>query len=92
MARQGNDPARQVAEQKYKKLRLQYNKLWEDKYQEIGERLKAAVIAPQGQESVQELKRKLESLKTQHAKQAELFEKLKVEKKRSTTTASRPAL
>ena len=81
IARQGNDPARVAAEQKYKKLRLQYNKLWEGKYEEISERLKAAVIAPQGQESVQEIKRKLESLRAQYTKQAEYLEKLKVEKR-----------
>ena len=81
-ARKGNDPARVAAEQKYKKLRLEYNKLWEDKYIEIGERLKAAVISPVGSESIEELKRKLESLKTERAKQAELFEKLKIEKKK----------
>jgi succinoglycan biosynthesis transport protein ExoP len=81
IARQGNDPARLAAEQKYKKLRLQYNKLWEGKYEEISERLKAAVIAPQGQESVQEIKRKLESLKAQYTKHAEYLEKLKVEKR-----------
>jgi succinoglycan biosynthesis transport protein ExoP len=81
IARQGNDPARVAAEQKYKKLRLQYNKLWEGKYEEISERLKAAVIAPQGQESVQEIKRKLESLKAQYTKHAEYLEKLKVEKR-----------
>ena len=79
--RQGNDPARQRAEEKYKSLRLEYNKLWEEKYREIGERLKVAVVSPRGSESIEDLKRKHESLKTQQAKQADLFEKLKVDKK-----------
>ena len=81
IARRGEDPARQAAEQKFKKLRLQYNKLWEEKYPEISERLKVAVVSPRGLESIEDLKRKLESLKTQQVKQAELFEKLKVDKK-----------
>ncbi len=81
-ARQGNDPARQAAEQKFKKLRLQYDQLWEAKYDEISARLKAAIIAPQGQDSVPSLKRRLESLKAQYASQGELKEKLMVEKKK----------
>ncbi len=76
---QGNDPARQRAEEKYKSLRLEYNKLWEEKYPEICERLRAAGPAPRGTESIKDLKKKLESLKTKRAKQVELFEKLKVE-------------
>jgi succinoglycan biosynthesis transport protein ExoP len=78
-ARRGNDPARQQAEEKYKKLRLQYNKMWEDKYGEIAERLKTAIVAPRGAESIEDLKRKRESLKVQYVQQAELLEKLKVE-------------
>ena len=74
-----NDPARQAAEEKYKKLRLKYNKLWEDKYVEIRERLRAAGPAPRRAESIEDLKQKLEALKTEQAKQAELFEKLTVE-------------
>jgi polysaccharide biosynthesis transport protein len=79
--RRANDPARQAAEQKYKRLTLEYNKLWKDKYVEIGERLRATSISPRGSESIEDLKRKLESLRTERAKQNELFEKLKVEKK-----------
>ena len=79
--RQGNDPARLRAEEKYKNLRVEYDKLWEEKYLEISERLKVAVLSPHGSESVDDLKRKLESLKTQRTKQAELYEKLKIDKK-----------
>jgi succinoglycan biosynthesis transport protein ExoP len=81
VARKANDPARQVAEQKYKDLRLQYNELWEKKFLEISERLKTAVISPHESESIEDLKRKLASLKTQRAKQTELFNRLKIEKK-----------
>ena len=79
--RQGNDPARLRAEEKYKNLRVEYDKLWEEKYLEISERLKGAVLSPHGSESIDDLKRKLESLQTQRTKQADLYEKLKIEKK-----------
>jgi hypothetical protein len=80
-ARPHNDPARVRAEEKCKKLRLQYNKMWENQYREISERLKSAVISSHGLESIEDLKRKLDSLKAQSAKQVELFEKLKVERR-----------
>ncbi len=85
-ARQDNDPARVAVEQKYKKLRLQYNKMWEDKYEEISERLAAAVAASRGADSVEGLKRKLESLKAQYQKQGELLEKLLMEKRAARST------
>ena len=74
--REPTHPARQAAEQKYKKFRLQYNKLWEEKYPEISERLKPAVVSSRGLESIEDLKRRLESLKTQNAKQQDLFEQI----------------
>ena len=82
ISRLGNDPARQVAEQKYRKLRLEYNKLWEDKYVEIRDRLRAAGRAPHRAESIEDLKKKIGALKVQRAKQAELYERLKVERKK----------
>ena len=81
-ARQGNDPARQFAEQKYKKLRIEYDKLWEVKYEEIGERLKNTSTNPEQTEAaIVGLKRRLESLKVQAAEQAKLYANLIVEKK-----------
>ena len=59
----------------------QYSKLWKDKYDELSKRLKAASINPRGTESIDELKRKLESLKTQKTKQEKLYADLKVEQK-----------
>ena len=56
MARQGNDPARQVAEQKYKKLRIEYNELWKIKYKEIGKRLKTASLIPNKRSRIVALK------------------------------------
>jgi succinoglycan biosynthesis transport protein ExoP len=81
-ARQGNDPARQMAETKYKKLLNEYDKLWRVKYEEIGERLRTGNNISQGTEPIiASLKVKLDSLKAQKQKQAGLYEKLKVEKK-----------
>ena len=81
VARQGNDPARRASEQKYQKLMLQYAELWKVKYDEIGKRLKAAILNPQPSESIDMLRNKLVSLKGQQARQSDLFEKLKVERK-----------
>ena len=93
IARKGNDPARQFAEQKYKKLRMEYDELWKVKYEEIGERLKNANADPQQTESaIFALKRRRDSLKAEGAELAKLYAKLIVEKKESTKTALRPAL
>jgi capsular exopolysaccharide synthesis family protein len=71
-----------LAEQKFKQLLTDYDKMWEVKYKEIGERLKNSNVVPQGTESViVTLKRRLESLKSQEAKQHELFAKMIVKKK-----------
>ncbi len=80
LIRPGSDTARQRGEENYRKLRLQYNKLWEEKYPQISERLKTAVVSSRGLESIDDLKKKLESLKTKQAKQADLFEKLEVDR------------
>ncbi len=81
-ARQGNDPARQFAEQKYKDLRIEYDKLWKIKYEEIGERLKTASTNPeQAEAAIVVLERKLESKKAQAAKFAELYQNLIIQKK-----------
>ncbi len=79
-ARMANDPARAAAEHKYKKLRLQYDTLCLDKYKGISERLAPAVPASRGTDSIDELKKKFESLKAQFQKQGELLEKLKLER------------
>ena len=82
IARMGNDPARQFAEQKYKKLRMEYDELWKVKYEEIGERLKNANADPQQTESaIFALKRRRDSLKAEGAELAKLYAKLIVEKK-----------
>ncbi len=76
-ARAANDPARQLAEQKYKKLRIDYDKLWEVKYKEIVQRLKASRDNPPETESlIVVLKSSLESLKTRRAEQAKAYAKL----------------
>ncbi len=81
-ARQGNDPARQFAEQKYKELRIEYDKLWKIKYEEIGERLKTASTNPgQAEAAIVVLERKLESKKAQAAEFAKLYQNLIVQKK-----------
>ena len=74
-ARAANDPARQVAEQKYKKLRIDYGKLWKVKSEEIGTRLKASREA-----AIVVLERKLETLKAQAREQLKLYEQLIAEK------------
>ncbi len=86
LIRPGSDSDRQRAEERYKKLRLQYNKLWEEKYPEISERLKTGVVSPRGLESIEDLKRKLESLKTQFAKQWDLFDKAREEERGAQST------
>jgi polysaccharide biosynthesis transport protein len=81
-ARKGNDPARQMAETKYKNLLDEYDKLWRAKYEEIGERLKTGNNTAQGTETlIASLKVKRDSLKAQRAKQGSLYDKLSVEKK-----------
>ena len=81
LTRQASDPARQAADKKYKKLMTQYEKLWEDKHEEIGERLKSANLGSGSPESINDLKLKLQSLKVQKEKEAKLFAELKVEAK-----------
>ena len=70
-ARAANDPARQLAEQKYKKLRIDYDKLWKVKSEEIGLQLKASLEA-----AIVVLERKLENLKAQANEQLKLYEQL----------------
>ncbi len=75
-----NDPARQFADQKYNKVRIEYDKLWKVKYEAIGERLKIANTSPdQNQAAIVKLKRRLESLKAQAAEHAKLYEQLMAE-------------
>ena len=68
MARKGNDPARRAAAQKYEKLMDEYEKQWEIKRKEIGERLKTGTMGPQSLESINDLKLKLQTLKGQKDK------------------------
>jgi polysaccharide biosynthesis transport protein len=80
--RQGNDPARQLAEQKFKKLLVEYDKLWKVKYEDIAARLRAANDPSQGSEAlIASLKIKLASLNAQRLKQAEFLKELIVVEK-----------
>ena len=81
MARQANDPARRAAAQKYDKLMVEYERQWEIKRKEIGERLKTGTMGPHSLESINDLKLKLQTLKGQKNKQAEAYSKLKVDEK-----------
>jgi hypothetical protein len=65
-----NDPARRAAAQKYDKLMVEYERQWEIKRKEIGERLKTGTMGPHSLESINGLKLKLQTLKGQKNKQA----------------------
>jgi polysaccharide biosynthesis transport protein len=81
MARQGNDPARRMSEQKFKKLMEEYDALWEAKYQEIGERLKTASTTFQGINSSESLRIQLKSLYDQKKRQMKFLDDMKIDKK-----------
>jgi succinoglycan biosynthesis transport protein ExoP len=81
LARQAHDPARRAAEQHYKKLMEQYDKLWDAKYKEFSARLKNTSIEVRPEQSVTDLEIKLKSLKDQKLRLIEMFDKMKVEEK-----------
>jgi polysaccharide biosynthesis transport protein len=81
MARKGNDPALRAAAQKYQKLMDEYEKQWEIKRKEIGERLKSGTKGPQSLESINDFRLKLQSLRGQKERQARLYSQLKVDEK-----------
>ena len=78
---QAHDPARRAAEQHYKKLMEQYDKLWDAKYKEFSARLKNTSIEVRPEQSVTDLEIKLKSLKDQKLRLIEMFDKMKVEEK-----------
>jgi hypothetical protein len=74
MSRQKNDPARRLAEQKYKELTAKYDELWKAKYREISNQLQAK--NSNAAQAVDALRRVLELLKALKAKQAALLKAL----------------
>jgi RNA polymerase sigma factor (sigma-70 family) len=78
MRRQGNDPARRMSEQRFKKLMEEYDALWEAKYEEIGKRLKTARALKEAQSS-QSLRTQLKSLHDRKKRLTRSYEELKLE-------------
>jgi RNA polymerase sigma factor (sigma-70 family) len=70
----GSDTALQRAEEKYRKLIIDYENLWKVKYGEIDERVRVSALTPAEAKTYSDLKKKLASLKAQRVKQAELYD------------------
>ena len=75
--RQRSDPSRLAAEAKFKRLKHQHEKLWNSKYLRVRDRVLSTANA-----ETAALRRKLESLKDQYAKQLALLKAVEVETKK----------
>ncbi|MFO0887974.1 MAG: polysaccharide biosynthesis tyrosine autokinase [Isosphaeraceae bacterium] len=78
VVKKGADPARVAAHAKLRKLNDEYNDLWATKSEQIRRRLLVPTSAPELQSTV-ELKRKIDELKLEKVKLAEMINTLKQE-------------
>jgi polysaccharide biosynthesis transport protein len=73
VARQHSDPSRRVTERELKKLQAQYERLWENKHEQIRERLTATVNGEQSPNVIGDLKIKVETLRRRQENQAKMY-------------------
>jgi capsular exopolysaccharide synthesis family protein len=81
VARQRNEPARRAAEKRAKELREEYEQLWDQKYDEIKQRLQATVGGSGPYETLASLETRAKLLRIRKARQKELLEQMKVQKR-----------